>query len=372
MKTFTVLLCLVCLGCSFTVHAAGKTVDKGPETVLVLNPGKDNPRNSEGDFIKLEDGRLMFVYTHFTGGSGDHAAAYLAARFSRDNGVTWTNTDQIVVPNEGKCNVMSVSLLRLQGGGIGLFYLRKNSTEDCRPYLRRSVDEGRTWSDPRLCIQRDGYFVVNNDRVVQLSTGRLVIPAALHGLPGTGFIGRGKAMCFLSDDNGKTWRQSESILEAPPKSKSGLQEPGVIELRDGRLMMLCRTDQGCQMRSWSEDGGNTWSTPEKTNIESPVSPASFERIPQTGDILLVWNDHSQIPPELSGKRTPLTLAVSRDEGAGWSNRHVLEDNPRGWYCYTAITFVQKHVILGYCAGGPDVGHLNRLKVVRIPVEWIYE
>ena len=79
---------------------------------VLLPPKPENPRNSEGDFIELKDGRVMFVYTHFTGGTSDHATAYLAARFSADDGMTWSADDVTVVPNEGGFNVMSVSLLR--------------------------------------------------------------------------------------------------------------------------------------------------------------------------------------------------------------------------------------------------------------------
>jgi len=347
-------------------------VADAPEAVLVLEPSKEAPRNSEGDFIRLKDGRLMLVYTHFTGGGSDHATAHLAARFSSDGGQTWTAEDELVVSNEGTCNVMSVSLLRLDRGDIALVYLRKNSDEDCIPYLRVSTDEAATWSEPVRCIPRDGYFVVNNDRVIQLDTGRLVIPAALHGLPGKGFVRRGIAMCFLSDDGGNTWRQSVTELEAPEKSASGLQEPGVVALKDGQLMMLCRTDQGCQMRAYSKDGGETWSPPELTDILSPVSPASVERIPSTGDLLIVWNDHSAISPELAGKRTPLTVAVSGDEGSTWKHVKTIEDRPDGWYCYTAIEFVDDHIVLAYCAGDKVVGGLNRLKITRFGVRWLYE
>src|SRR5262245_45945648 len=83
--------------------------------LLPPTPGK-NPRNSEGAFISLKDGRLLFVYTHFTGGGGDHSAAHLAARSSRDGGRTWTDTDELVLANEAKMNIMSVSLLRLPSG----------------------------------------------------------------------------------------------------------------------------------------------------------------------------------------------------------------------------------------------------------------
>ena len=88
-----------------------------------LLPNEENPRNSEGDFIQLKDGRILFVYTHFTGGTGDHAQAHLAGRYSSDDGLTWTKEDVLIVPNEGGMNVMSVSLLRLQNGNIAPFFI---------------------------------------------------------------------------------------------------------------------------------------------------------------------------------------------------------------------------------------------------------
>ncbi|MGJ7027585.1 hypothetical protein, partial [Petrimonas sulfuriphila] len=38
--------------------------DYSPKTVLKLPPSSNNPRNSEGDFITLKDGRVLFVYSH--------------------------------------------------------------------------------------------------------------------------------------------------------------------------------------------------------------------------------------------------------------------------------------------------------------------
>ena len=43
------------------------------EIVLDLDPGNDNPRNSEGAFARLSDGRLIFAYSRFCGGSTDHS-----------------------------------------------------------------------------------------------------------------------------------------------------------------------------------------------------------------------------------------------------------------------------------------------------------
>ncbi len=110
------------------------------ETLLTIEPTKDQPRNSEGDIIELKDGRLCLIYTRFTGGTSDHATADLAMRTSPDRGKTWSG-DKIVIRREGGNNVMSVSLLRLADGRIALFYLRKRSLEDCRPIMRVSSDE---------------------------------------------------------------------------------------------------------------------------------------------------------------------------------------------------------------------------------------
>src|SRR5688572_13241580 len=113
------------------------TPSAGKELVLKLEPGANNPRNSEGDFIRLKDGRILFVYSHYTGNSdSDHGSAYLAGRYSSDKGKTWTKEDRLIIQQEGTMNVMSVSLLRFQDGKIALFYLKKNSTSDCIPLLR--------------------------------------------------------------------------------------------------------------------------------------------------------------------------------------------------------------------------------------------
>ena len=342
----------------------------GVEKIRLLPPKPGNPRNSEGDFISLKDGRIMFIYSHFTGGGSDHAAAHLAARFSSDGGKTWTKNDVVVVEREGKFNVMSVSLLRLQSGEIALFYAKKNSIADCRPMLRLSTDEGKTWSKPILCIEKVGYNVLNNDRAVQLKSGRIILPVALHNSPSINkFNGSGIISCHYSDDNGKTWKQSSTSQQG---KKVIFQEPGIVELKDGRLMMFCRASGGFQQVCYSEDQGDTWSPFKASNIASPVSPATIERIPQTGDLILVWNNHENIAPELRGRRTPYNVALSRDEGKTWEHIKTLENDPNGWYCYTALTFIGDHVLLGHCAGDRRTGGLNLTQITRFSLDWLYD
>ena len=87
--------------------------------------------------------------------------------------------------------------------------------------------------------------------------------------------------------------------------------------------------------------------------------------------MLVWNYHSDVADAYRGKRTPLHVAISRDEGQTWEQRKTIEDDPAGWYCYTAIDFAPDAVLLGYCAGNPKVGHLNLTAITRVDTDWLY-
>ena len=343
---------------------------------LYLPPTPGNPRNSEGDFVQLQHGRILFAYTHFTGGDEDHATAYIAGRYSNDSGLTWTTEDVIIVPNEGKQNVMSVSLLRLQNDDIALFYMVKNSLVDCRPYMRLSADNGETWSEARLCINDAmGYYVLNNDRVIQLNDGRLVMPVALHNKPGWRSPDwQGSVLCYISDDFGANWYRNSDSQKGYNNNgnRISIQEPGVVQLKDERLMMFCRTDDGAQYVSYSSDRGESWTPLICSEIISPLSPASIERIPSSGHLLMVWNNHMGIDTNLKGKRTPLCVVISRDEGITWEHEKVLESNPHGWYCYTAIHFTGDHVLLAYCAGDRRENNgLAATQISRVSLEWIY-
>lgn len=367
-----IALLLVAAACFGFSYLPGKKPAPGKEVVLSLDPGPDNPRNSEGDFITLKDGRILFVYSRYTSGTGgDHDPAFLAGRYSSDGGKTWTAEDEKIIDREGDMNVMSVSLLRLKNGAIALFYVRKNSEEDCIPMMRISKDEAKTWSDAVPCItDKKGYFVLNNNRVIQLKNGRLLLAVALHKQPGDQrWSNRGELFSYYSDDNGKTWKPGGHV--ANPDNVV-TQEPGLVELKNGQVLMFIRTDGGVQYLSYSKDRGRTWSPAVRSNIASPVSPASIARIPSTGDLLLVWNNNDGSNAAIKGRRTPFNVAVSKDEGKTWQHMKTIEDDPDGWYCYTAIHFSGKHVLLGHCAGKRSQNGLAVTHVTRLGLDWIYE
>ena len=171
---------------------------------------------------------------------------------------------------------------------------------------------------------------------------------------------------FYSDDEGETFREVPSWILPPQHSSNGFQEPGVIELRDGRLMCWARTDMGCQYLAYSTDKGMTWSEPCQSNFLSPLSPMSIKRNPVTGTLVAVWNDLSSrwgFPPPRyvspgwgegsSGGRTPLVMAESFDEAKTWCNHRLLESDRNLGFCYTSMFFVGNTLLLAYCCGGEN-------------------
>jgi sialidase-1 len=326
---------------------------------VVIPSTGEYPRNGEGDLIELKDHSLLLVYTRFIKGGGDFDNADIVGRISKDGGKTW-GADYVIQVDDAPFNVMSCSLTRMKSGELLLSYLRVNSYSDCRTVVRSSSDEGKTWSPEVLTEQDAGYDVENNDRTVLLSTGRLLLPVAW--VPDYGKTQDFKSLCYISDDRGLTWRRGKGLVEVT--TGGGAQEPGVVELKDGRLLMVFRSTGGYVGRAFSSDGGETWTPAEMIKeLPSPCGPQTLERIPSTGDLLLVWNNNPKAP-QGNGERTPQTAAISRDEGKTWENIRDIAAEPKAGYCYTSMTFVDDDVILTYYAPGG-------LQFTRIPVSWFY-
>lgn len=377
------------------------------KVTLQLDPASDNGRNSEGAFVTLRDGRIAFAWTRYTTQDArDHGRASIACLFSSDGGKTWGDERILVEPATGETNVMSVSLLRLQDGRILFAYLRKVKDEtglfDCRPVVRFSEDELETFTDPTLATPIPGYHVLNNDRVIQLENGRIILPIALHRyrLPFVKLekvtpriLTRSAQILYLfSDDGGQTWLESANSLVANFPDGQGFQEPGIIELNDGKLWSWMRTkwheNESSEPRQWetfSVDNGLSWSSAQKSTFVSPESPLSMKRVPSNGDLLAIWNDHYgqyhlPEPEPVSRGRTPLVSAISDDEGKTWKHHSLIESAPDHGFCYTAIHFTEDAVLLGYCAGdkttmnttGKDSGILNRLRIRSIPLQDLYQ
>ena len=337
-----------------------------PYSLIVCPATPEHPRNGEADMIRLTNGDLLLAYGRWNSGQSDFDTAEVWCKTSSDGGKTLGN-DRVLVRNEGKLTTFSVSLLRLKTGEILMAYLTKNSKEDCSIFFRKSTDECRTWSLRKRFRMPDGYSGytgMNNNRVIQLASGRILAAAWDGFAKGHYMLG----FTLYSDDNGATWRKSTDVdmRTLDPNDKVGSQEPNVTELKDGRVMMLIRNGFGCIARSYSSDHGETWSKPELIpELEAPVAPSSIIRLPQTGDLLLIWNRNK-------AARRPLNSAISRDEGKTWENIRVVDDGDgRPWpgFAYTSITPVGDNVILTYWRDEPAG---VSLKLKSIDYRWFYE
>ncbi len=335
-----------------------------------IDPTVEHPRSSEGAFVTLKSGKILFEYSQFTGGGSDFSPSAIAEISSDDQGKTWT-APRIVVPTGAYQNIMSVTLLRLASGKLARFHVvKKTKWLDCHPLMSVSQDEGVTWSEPKPITTAPGYFVLNCDRVIQTKSGRLIVPMGFHRSRSdkddlSAWDSHAVDIWFYSDDEGTTWQESATWWAMPVVSGSGLQEPGVVELADGSLYSWARTDVGTAYSFRSRDNGLTWSAPEPTDLKSPNSPESIKRLPGSSTLMVVYNDHSGRYPFTPKRRTPLVIAFSTDGGQSWKNHQPIETDLKGWYCYTAIHFTSDSVLLAYVAGSDQLGKLSRLRIRRI-------
>jgi len=333
-------------------------------STLPFEPTDKNPRYTEGSIIALNDGSLLLATTEFIDSDSDFAKARIVARRSADGGRTW-GEKRVLQENTGGLNVMSVTLRRLKSGNIAMFYLQKNSHSDLDLLVRQSNDEGTTFGPPVTVTNNPGYHVVNNDRITQLKSGRLLAPAASSAdvTKENHFVSH----CYLSDDDGATWRDGTGHVDA---AKRGAMEPEVIELRDGRVMMIVRTQLGYPGKSYSADGGDTWGPMTPLGVQAPEAPATLRRIPSTGDLLLIWNNVYTPGAGHSGKRTPLTAAISNDEGETWKIVRNLESNSDQTFSYISLIFVRDRAVLSYWKN--DIGSRKYATRFRsLPVSWFY-
>ncbi|HIA47807.1 MAG TPA: exo-alpha-sialidase [Candidatus Hydrogenedentes bacterium] len=324
-------------------------VAEAPFHTVVVSVGPQNPRNSEAAIVPLKDGTLLLGWTEFYAGNGaDHGPARISGIVSRDGGKTWGGK-YMLVENDGGKNVMEVNFLRLNDGRIALFHCKKNTeSTDCRVLMRTSTDEGKTWSDPKQLSEDGKYTGLTNGRSIRLKSGRILLEA-WHG---------GDSYCYLSDDEGETWRESQRV-----KPGDGSWEPACIELKDGRVLMLMRTGMGGQYESISEDGGETWSDPEPTPLKGTAAPVSISRIPATDHLLVIWNHNPG-----ASTRNPFTAAVSKDEGETWEHFRNIEDAPNDAWAYPAVTWVEDAALLTYF--NYRDGLSLHLKI--LPTKWFYE
>ncbi|MAT14506.1 MAG: hypothetical protein CMJ46_04465 [Planctomyces sp.] len=315
-----------------------------------------HPRHDHQLIFPLGNGELMLVWCEYytigepksttagQGGIGDEVACQISAMNSVDDGRTWTNR-RVIQENNWKHNVKHPNLVRLSDNEVIFTYVGWDSPENRNVYLRRSIDNCQSFGE-QVQISEPGWYCNNADRAIQLSTGRVILPA--HGPYAEDYIGGSSykggnlhSFVWYSDDGFRTWKRSSDSMTTKGR---GCHEPTIVELKDGRLYCLLRNTNQKQYFSISEDGGGHWTEPTPTELISPESPAIVKRIPTTGDLLVIWN---QVASRSNWPRTPLTAVISRDEGETWSNFVDIDNRADFDAAYPSVTFHGNEALVAY-------------------------
>ncbi len=264
---------------------------------------------------------------------------------SDDGGLTWGEPWRCAGV-EGKPIDHAHSLIKLEGDSVGLgeTWIPENKTYKSKIAFRRSNDGGKTWEKAAIISPENLMGFAFASSLIRTSSGRLIYPmyggvgqgrwrAKNAPFPG-GLVGGqfvttdahffdphfAYAYVMLSDDDGRTWRQNECgelVIHVGSCFMAHATEPSVAEVEPGRLLMFVRTQLGRLYQSWSEDDGNTWSRLQPTALASSPSPARLLRVPDTGHLICIWNQHSPDEIKRGFIRSRLSAAVSRSKGAVW-------------------------------------------------------
>lgn len=308
------------------------------------------------------------VCSWFNGpGEGEPGTNIVVSRLPK-GAEAWSDPDLVAAdPDRSEQNPV---LFTAPDGVIWLLHTSNEPHDQKSAHVlaRTSDDHGMTWSEPRILFPGPGFFLRNPPLIFDdgswLLPSYLCTPAGEHSL------------VAISSDGGGTWSEHEL-----PESLGRVQ-PSVVERSDGSLSALFRSRAADRIyASVSADRGLTWSVPERTDLPNNNSAVHQLRLAD-GRLLLIFNDASlerdqfrwvgdPENPRKKAVRTPLTLALSEDDGATWPYRRNLQvadleyrDAPMGYSYPTLLQTSDGRVHAAY-------SYLRKaIKQVSFDADWV--
>ena len=315
----------------------------------IVTATEDFPRHSEASILELKDGRLLMAWQRHEKsrfGSGDQAPSTISLMNSADKGVTWNSFRVVAKMIDGCANVYSPCLYRCADGSISLFFKRYThlvwGEKLLNSYYRiDSYDEGESWGEEQLIWENTPYMAINH-AAKRIASGATLLPIERTEAWG-GPKDRSSISVLRSEDDLHTWTESNSIC-VPMR---GLSEPCIAQHADGSLHMVMRTQLGSVFHSVSTDDGRTWSKAQVTSLHAPESCPCIATVPETDAQIVVWNNSEYDMEWFShyGKRTPLTLAISRDGLRTFSDYFDIETDPDRAFTNPSITVTSDGLFL---------------------------
>ncbi len=184
---------------------------------------------------------------------------------TRNYSIEWDKSSLVCVAHEGAYP----RLRRLQNHSFLAVY--ENRRGDV--VIKKSTDEGATWSDAVLAYERFDYtdekgnstqVNIANPEIIQLDNERVLLACNLR--PRIDEVYPFSIALKTSEDNGDTWSDAQILFEAAPRFIDGCWEPSFLALPDGTVRIYFANEfpyqdsneQEISMIS-SHDNGNTWS-----------------------------------------------------------------------------------------------------------------
>ena len=275
-----------------------------------------------GTPLALRGGRIALFYAE---GPLHQQSAY--ARFSTDNGVTFGAPQRLFdFPGDRGSFGIGAALLSREGTvhlfGLDYYGFDFKDRSKSKSYLwhARSLDGGKTWQ-PVQKVDFGLEYTGSSNSAFQLKSGRIIAPAS--GLTERR-IGPWVSLAPYSDDDGATWNRPRQQITmntgAADWYESGAVEPVGIELKDGRVWLLPRSQDGYQWETFSKDGGVTWTPVQHTRFVSNQSAMAAVRL-LDGRLMLFWNNCGAEGLGDIGwgnaERAVMAAALSHDEGKTW-------------------------------------------------------
>jgi predicted neuraminidase len=178
--------------------------------------------------------------------------------------------------------------------------------------VKTSQDEGRTWSESQR-LTLNPFFNLSSlvrNKPIYSSDGRIGLPV-YHEMS----MKFPQMLWLTPGPNGTI----EKYVMRNLTSEMGLIQPAVVPLDDDRVLMMLRARSGERLlhAAISNDNGWTWSDAAPTGLPNPDAAIDALRL-RDGRILLVYN-HSEVT------RENLQLAISADDGRTWRTHAILEN-----------------------------------------------
>jgi hypothetical protein len=276
-------------------------------------------------------GRLWATW--YTGGNDEGPDNFVVLVRSDDRGKTWTDTVVVVEHASVHVRTYDPALWVDPQNRLWCFWSQSFSKANRNIFDGVAGVWGATCHDPEAdeLVWSQPVRIANGvmmNKPTVLRNGDWVLPTALwrQGLGGGEVPAELMPQCganvTLSRDQGRTFEFVGGVA-VPDR---WFDEHMLVELKDGRLWVLVRTDRGIG-QSFSSDGGRTWTPGEDTGFGGPNARFFIRRL-NSGNLLLV---NHQVDPEQRHKRQKLTAYVSIDDGRSWGGGLMLDEREQVSY-----------------------------------------